>query len=124
MSRQLDRRTDGLAAFKRLPGILWIGFARQITKRPTVKPASLENIDPGRGHIVAQVVAIIVGRPDLAGLRKQSHPNRVAEPGREPLLARPIEIVPCDRCALGVTLVAQIAARAYRNKHLVAPEDH
>jgi len=44
-------------------------------------------------HIVAQIVAVVVVRPELARGRVEREPHRIAEPGRKRMRIRAVEVV-------------------------------
>src|SRR5689334_22296266 len=55
--------------------VLGVGLSREIALRPAVPLAVLEDIHVLRRNVVAEVVAIVVVRPELAGrgIERQAH---------------------------------------------------
>src|SRR5581483_7476807 len=77
-----------------------------------------------RRGVVAQVVAAVDGRPQVAAVRRPGDPDRVAQALGELLLPGAVRVVAHDRGAPRVLLVADVAGGADGDVHLsVRAED-
>src|SRR5258705_455896 len=76
-----DRRgLDGRAVGGRVLGVLLTG---KVALRPAVVLPILDDVDPFRRHVVAQVVAVVVRRPQLARRGVDREADGVAQPARK-----------------------------------------
>src|SRR6266536_2294823 len=105
--------------------VLGIGLARQITLWPPVVAAVLDDVDMLGGHVVAEVVAVVVAAPELAGRGVECHPDGIAQSLREDPATGAVGIELCDGGAHRVALVAQVTRRAGGHVHLaIRPEQN
>src|SRR5574341_354176 len=109
--RRLDVRTVGRAVFG-------IRFAWQIALRPTVVAPVFDDVDVLGGKVVAEVVAVVVVAPELAGRRIERHADGVAQALRENAAAGAVRVELHDRGPHRVSLIAEIARRSNAHVHL------
>jgi len=107
-----DRRRLDVRATRR--SVLGIGFAREVALGPAVVAAVLDDVDVLGRQVIAQIVAIVVTAPQLAGRRIERQADCVPEPAREDAAARAVGLELRYRGAQRVALVTEIAGRPDR----------
>ena len=73
--------------------VFGVRLAREIALRPAVPPAVAQDVEAFGRRIIAQIIAVIVVRPQFAGARVECHPDRIAQPGGKRVRIRAIEVV-------------------------------
>src|SRR5882762_7320805 len=131
VEREAERRGVGLDGDDGRPdaravrrAVLGIGFARQITLRPSVMAAILDDVDVLGRHVAAEVVAVVVAAPELAGRGIERHPDGIAKPFREDPATGAVGIELGDGGAHRVALVTQVTRRADGDVHLAVGPEH
>ena len=97
MSLNRDRRRLDAGAVG--VGVLGVLLPGEIAVGPAVEFAVFENVDVLGRQVVAQVVAVVVVRPQLAGRGVERQADGIAQPLGEQMLARAVGVVPHDRRA-------------------------
>src|SRR5439155_25927032 len=105
------RRLDARAARR---SVLGIGFAGEVALGPAVVAAGLDDVDVLGRQVIAQIVAVVVPAPQLAGRRIERQADRVPEPTREDASARAVGVELRYRGAQRIALVTEIAGRPDR----------
>src|SRR6185437_15587914 len=100
------RRFDGVALGV---GILGIVLAGEIALGPTVPLPVLDDVQMLGGQVVAKVVPVVVGAPELAGRRVERETDRVPESRREYASMLAVEVVDAHRGAALVRFVTDVA---------------
>ena len=107
-----DRRLDLVGRELREAGLRVLA---DIGVGPAVEPALLHADQVIGRQIVAEPVALLHDRPQLAGLRMKGERGRVARAGGDGRLVRAVGVEALDR-RLGLGLDAEIARRADADK--------
>src|SRR5438034_7142733 len=106
---RLDRDRRGLDVRAVSRSVLGIGLAGEVALGPAVVAAVLDDVDVLRRKVIAQVVAVVIPAPKLARFRIERDADRVAQPLREDVTARSIQVELRHGGAHRVALVAEIA---------------
>src|SRR5438128_1856156 len=73
--------------------VFGVGLVGQVTLRPAVELAVLQDVEVLRWQIVPEVIAVVVIGPELAGRRVERDADGVAQPRRKQVLPGAVEIV-------------------------------
>src|SRR5213078_1437780 len=116
--RRLDARAIGT-------GELGVGPVGKVALRPAVPPPVLEDAQMLGRDVVAQVVAVVVVRPKLAGGGVKGEAHRVAEAPSENAPPGPVQVEARDRRPHRVAreLDALVAGRADGDVHEIVRAD-
>src|SRR5690349_339604 len=115
------RRLDGVALGVRILGVVLAG---EIALGPAVPLPVLDDVQMLGGQVVAKVVPVVVGAPELAGRRVEGETDRVPQSRREHASMFAVEVVDAHRRAPRVRFVADVARGPGGHVDVVTLDQH